>query len=614
MPSQRVIPPHPTDQNSQHDDRYPTQSTVEEALANKAAAEDVATLALGNVVRDLTISSLGTKVTRLDSRVFDVTDSAYGAVGDETTNDMPSVLLAYAAAVNAGGGIIYFPGPRTYRLATVESASGLAWIFPIVHDNITVRGDGDTTILNFDFGSETNYGGLFHVQGSGKPTSSAVDWPDNDWTLPTFPRQPIDPAAKGDTSIFTATAAHAANYPAGSWCFIRTGQAIEWTPDTITQPDSEINQVVSSNPATGELKLRWPLAKPYQQEHVLSGMVMKSGVGGSGAAVDLAVSNVTDTIVHNIRFEDFFIRCDKENAAFLMGGQAEGVTVERVNGDIAGAFTSNGNIRGARFFHGNIHQHNTAATYFIAPSTGATDWIVDDYHSQSDHAAMLHAHEGVAQFRVRNSSIRNKEGLVGSMNALSIRGRAYDHDIQFNDFLNAGSIVVLIDEDCPNGGTVANNTIAGGADAINCASTGWTIGPNHNPGNAPVKIYANGVSAPVMSMTGRLKHDQQSITIGSIPDGYGVTAVKVMVLTPFNSDGTDYIDVGANLGGYEQAFAANVDASAWGAHIPVLGRMNTGFLAQTITARYVNGGSEPNAGEAIVFVEYSLMRQTAGST
>lgn len=66
MPSHRVVPPHPTDANSQHDDRYYTSTESDTALALKASAADVATIVAGNTARDASILSNSEGVDRVD--------------------------------------------------------------------------------------------------------------------------------------------------------------------------------------------------------------------------------------------------------------------------------------------------------------------------------------------------------------------------------------------------------------------------------------------------------------------------------------------------------------------------------------------------------------------
>lgn len=47
-----------------------------------------------------------------------VTDAAYGAVGNGVTDDRPAIQRAIDAAVAAGGGIVFFPGGKTYLLTS----------------------------------------------------------------------------------------------------------------------------------------------------------------------------------------------------------------------------------------------------------------------------------------------------------------------------------------------------------------------------------------------------------------------------------------------------------------------------------------------------------------
>lgn len=57
------------------------------------------------------------------SQFFNVKASAYGAIGDGTTDDVNAIQAAANAADAAGGGIVYFP-PGTYKLTTTISVTG----------------------------------------------------------------------------------------------------------------------------------------------------------------------------------------------------------------------------------------------------------------------------------------------------------------------------------------------------------------------------------------------------------------------------------------------------------------------------------------------------------
>lgn len=79
---------------------------------------------------------------------FNVKNSAYGAVGDGTTDDTSAVQSAIAAADAAGGGIVYFP-PGTYQM-------GAAGNIVLSTDNITLLGAGrNASVIRAGSGSGT---------------------------------------------------------------------------------------------------------------------------------------------------------------------------------------------------------------------------------------------------------------------------------------------------------------------------------------------------------------------------------------------------------------------------------------------------------------------------
>ncbi len=75
---------------------------------------------------------------------FNVTN--YGAVPDDSTDDTAAVRSALAAAVSAGGGVVYFPA-GSYRLAPTSEGD---YAFTLTTGNLTFSGDGaESTILSF---------------------------------------------------------------------------------------------------------------------------------------------------------------------------------------------------------------------------------------------------------------------------------------------------------------------------------------------------------------------------------------------------------------------------------------------------------------------------------
>ncbi len=76
-------------------------------------------------------------VSSLEQDIFNVTDVAYGALGDGATNDVAAIAAAIAACSAAGGGIVFIPS-GTYRIGVAVSGGALL----TVPSNVHVRGAG----------------------------------------------------------------------------------------------------------------------------------------------------------------------------------------------------------------------------------------------------------------------------------------------------------------------------------------------------------------------------------------------------------------------------------------------------------------------------------------
>lgn len=97
----------------------------------------------------------------------------------------------------------------------------------------------------------------------------------------------------------------------------------------------------------------------------------------------------------------------------------------------------------------------------------------------------------------------------------------------------------------------------------------------------------------------------QTVLMGTLPIGANIVRAHIHVLTAFNSDGTDNITIGYT--GTTNAFATSTDVSTTGVKTVTLGA-NVGYqtVSRQINAYYVNGGSEPSTGKAVVNLEYFL--------
>lgn len=99
---------------------------------------------------------------------------------------------------------------------------------------------------------------------------------------------------------------------------------------------------------------------------------------------------------------------------------------------------------------------------------------------------------------------------------------------------------------------------------------------------------------------------QQNPTLGNIPANAWVTEVRISVTQAFNSDGSDEIRVGYDSD--EDAYATLTAVNTTGKKSVTLGAgANYDTTARVAEAYYVNGGSEPTAGKAIVILKYDRL-------
>ena len=106
-------------------------------------------------------------------------------------------------------------------------------------------------------------------------------------------------------------------------------------------------------------------------------------------------------------------------------------------------------------------------------------------------------------------------------------------------------------------------------------------------------------------LAGWVASGSQPVLLGILPIASYVARVHVHCTTAFNGDGTDNITVGYT--GTTNAFSTNADVSTTGVKTITLGA-NIGYqtVSREINAYYVNGGSEPTTGRALVIVEFFL--------
>lgn len=110
-------------------------------------------------------------------------------------------------------------------------------------------------------------------------------------------------------------------------------------------------------------------------------------------------------------------------------------------------------------------------------------------------------------------------------------------------------------------------------------------------------------SAPTERLTAWVADDAQNPILGTLPADAYVTTVIIQVTEGFNSDGTDNISVGWDAD--DDALATATDVTNTGIKTVTAG-VSAGYNATSrqIEAYYVNGGTEPTAGKALIIVEF----------
>lgn len=97
--------------------------------------------------------------------------------------------------------------------------------------------------------------------------------------------------------------------------------------------------------------------------------------------------------------------------------------------------------------------------------------------------------------------------------------------------------------------------------------------------------------------------DAQNPVLGILPANSYVYGAHVHVTQAFNSDGTDTLTVGYDAD--TDALVTSIDVSSTGIKSVTLGALN-GYnsVARNVEAYYVNSGTEPTTGKALVILEF----------
>lgn len=541
-------------------------------------------------------------------RVYPVTDPNYGALGDGSTDDVASIQAAIDAAVNAGGGVIYFPRPASYyKLIAVTAVGSITAHLLVDGDDITFQGAGMGTYLKSAIDAT-----ILCVFGAAKP-AGLVSWASYEYVDATV--YTITAAAQGDTTVTLATAADAANFAAGDYILVRTGETVDTDADN-KEPDAELNIVVSADSDTGVITLQWPLSKAYAQEYYVSGTSGRTSTSVTSNLAPFGVANVTDRTIKNFAICDMGLESTAATSALINGGQIHGLRYANNLFISPVAVQSQGNYRDMLAEGNELYITGTGAwVYYFTAATGCVDFVWRDNVCHAQRVGYFHLHEGSANGVVEGNKLFNTASSSDE-NAISVRSRGYNHTIRDNLIVNAGNAnAIFVDEYCV-GGFLEGNTVVGSnfSSAYNVRAKGWTIGPNRLlSGNGRV------TSSQFSNQATRTARHCESVwvtasntnpAIFTLPVNAYVTAVRVDVTEAFDSDGTDQITVGYDAA--KTFLAAAVDVSSTGNKTVTLGSGAQVFnaTARAIEAYYTAGGSDPTVGKGLVVVEWEYVEAT----
>lgn len=554
---------------------------------------------------------------------FNVRD--YGA--DTSISDNRAFIQnAINAAEAAGGGTVVFP--EVYPIAsvggTIGFGSGKDYVFDIMGDDITLEGPGgiDCRGLYAILGDE------YH--GFAVGTAKGIE----DMLAQEAVHTLTGVYAKGDRTITLATVGDGANYVAGDYIYIRTGQTID--NSFTTQPDCEINRVRSI--ASGVIELEWPLSKPYQQEYFVTGTV---GLTNTTVTANLAafgivnMSSPTNWVIHRPTFRNLQMYADTSYAFITMFHPIKAI-IEDCTAFLNASMVQ-GLGRGARIRRnrvdatpiGGLEPVRDCQTHWVAGDTKTVDAIIENNDFTSGGNGWLHIHEGCAQVSILNNRLTTlisaeQFGAATGYSCINVESRGYDIDIQGNIIRGggAGATGIRVAGQCNGGGKIGRNDIDNmpSTSAISVGSDNWHISADNQVHGKIVRRsldfaqtgrYENIGLMPCEAVTlpGRwLTPGVQTVTLGVIPTESLVIGVTVDVTTAFNSDGTDQIKVGYDgTATTERAFAdlTDVSSASPSRKSPAVGSVSY-YQTTAITAKayYVNGGSEPTTGRALVTLTY----------
>jgi hypothetical protein len=484
--------------------------------------------------------------------LFDVRD--YGAVLNGIADDTLPVQATIDAAKAAGAGDVRIPFGTA--LCNAGVAPGVAPLTPytrlghtyalsIISDNIHIVGPG--TIR-----TTANASCLF-IAGSGKP-GGPQNWVDYAiWADAVTTVYAISPATRAASTVTLTTPAQASNFVAGDNVYIRSGQLTANTQNS--EPDAEINRVVSANATTGVIVLERPLCKDYVQEYQsAAGALSQTTNPGGYINAPFGIAKITDRTLTNvgygggIRFEN-----TADRNCVLIRGAIEWLEIDGVQFDCYR--TAMDPIE----WRGRVHNerarmygpgNNNGVLWPVCTGTGCSDNDIQGIHAEAPNSiAQLHMHEGTSRAQADHVKLLSAPGKTGAEGSISVRGRAYGvalgDSIEVVNWQTSGA-GIWIGDNTGGGGSIGAVSVRGAGTAISVNARNWKVSEDARL-SGPLSYVTQGAAvqsiAPrspllplgVQMLVGWVSDDVLTQEIGTLPAySFVVAAYFVRGIQAFN--------------------------------------------------------------------------------
>lgn len=533
----------------------------------------------------------------------------FGARGDGVADDTEA-CQRWADYLNANGGIGVARG--VYRLASYRDY-GFGTLVSLCFwgDNISIDAQGATFLGD---AQTANYRPVFVFGGGrlGLPVDESRPCDADAYAIGTT-------IAKYATSCTLATPADAANFPAGSWAYIRTGQC---TQNVTPEPSAELIQVMANDPSTGVVTFDGPTTKAYAQEYYISGTTGRTSTTPTANPAPFTLANVTDRLMFNFQWIGGQIESNSSLQCLSLWSAVNARLDLKINHNENGFGSRDARtVSGTMLFEHN--GDNSDSSYFWHPSTGCSDWDQTVVGYSAGHAS-LRMHEDVSRSRFRLTAICRGSNLVTTSNGLGIgiAGRATDIvlDTPYVDTGTSNTRALSIDPYCTGGGRILNPTFVNAADPATVNSVvidppnWWMTGERMLGSNTKVSLRALQSSAGhtqgERTLEFGLTSSKTSCTIAQSYLQYDfATEIFVDVKQAFNAGADNTISLGyagntaALLDGLSVAtpgrFYINCDHADAGAYLG-LGIETEFTVAKDLVLTFNGTGAAPTTGQVKV--------------